>query len=98
MIGIPLSPEHMPREGHFFGRRLAKSLRTSRSGFEGFGWQAKPRPAECRRISLSPPMFRLFPIIGDGHLLDAIDHTVPITVSEYPQAVVLEVPKSKYSL
>ena len=26
-----------------------------RVGFEGFGLQAKPRPAGCRRIPLSPP-------------------------------------------
>ena len=32
------------------------SLRTSRAGFEGFGLQAKPRPAECRRIPRSPPV------------------------------------------
>jgi hypothetical protein len=32
------------------------SLRTSRVGFEGFGLQAKPRPAECRRIPRSPPV------------------------------------------
>ena len=31
------------------------SLRTSRVGFEGFGLQAKPRPAGCRRIPRSPP-------------------------------------------
>jgi hypothetical protein len=29
------------------------SLRTSRVGFEGFGLQAKPRPAVCRRIPRS---------------------------------------------
>ena len=64
-VRIPLSPpEHMPRKGHFFGRRLAKSLRTSRRGFEGFGLQAKPRPAECRRIPLSPPIYQM-PRQGD---------------------------------
>ena len=42
-----------PVRGVFFGRREAKSLRTSRRGFEGFGLQDKPRPAACRRIPLS---------------------------------------------
>ena len=32
------------------------SLRTSREGFEGFGLQAEPRPAACRRIPRSPPV------------------------------------------
>ena len=38
------------------------SLWTSRVGFEGFGLQAKPRPAECRRMRA---------LCGDGgaHLL-----------------------------
>ena len=40
----------------FFDKEAAISLRTSRAGFEGFGLQAKPRPAECRRIPRSPPV------------------------------------------
>jgi hypothetical protein len=35
-------------------RREAKSLWTSRVGFEGFGLQAKPRPAGCGQILPAP--------------------------------------------
>jgi len=45
----------------FFWRREAKSLRTSRGGFEEFGLQTKPRPAVCRRI----PPSRLCERLGD---------------------------------
>ena len=39
------------------------SLRTSREGFEGFGLQAKPRPAVCRRIPPSPPVTLKMPAV-----------------------------------
>ena len=39
------------------------SLRTSRVGFEGFGLQAEPRPAECRRIPRSMPKFQMPPLV-----------------------------------
>ena len=45
------------------------SLRTSREGFEGFGLQAKPRPALCRRIPRSPPVIRERPLISAGDFL-----------------------------
>ncbi|MEY2824374.1 MAG: hypothetical protein RLZ64_912 [Pseudomonadota bacterium] len=40
----------MPRKGHCCLWREAKSLRTSRVEFEGFGLQDKPRPSGCGRI------------------------------------------------
>ena len=48
----------MPAEfsGHFaFELCTALYLQTSLVGFEGLALQAKPRPAVCRRIPLSPP-------------------------------------------
>jgi hypothetical protein len=38
----------------FHGKEQAKGLRV---GFEGLRLQAQPRPAECRRIPPSPPVF-----------------------------------------
>ena len=48
------------------------SLRTSREGFEGFGLQAKPRPAVCRRIPRSPPVIRKTPAEFSGRFFWSI--------------------------
>jgi hypothetical protein len=45
-----------PRCGLFFLAEPVTCLRMSRGGFEGFGVQAEPRPAGCRRIPRSPPV------------------------------------------
>jgi hypothetical protein len=48
------------------------SLRTSGEGFEGFGLQAEPRPAVCRRIPRSPPVIDETPAEFSGRFVKVL--------------------------